>query len=241
MNFAEPKRAAAKRAGARRIVLTGVSRGLGLALAAELIELGHVVAGCARSPAAIEACRQRWPAPHRFDVVDVTDDRAVRGWARAVLTEGAPDLLVNNAALINRNAPLWEISAAEFGVVVDVNIKGVANVIRHFAPAMIERGKGVIANFSSGWGRSTAPDVAPYCATKWAIEGLSQALAQELPRGMAAVAVNPGIINTAMLRSCFGEGAGDYPAPQAWAAEAAPYLLSLGSKESGRPVSIPSV
>ncbi|HTU27498.1 MAG TPA: SDR family NAD(P)-dependent oxidoreductase, partial [Pirellulales bacterium] len=95
---------------AKRIVLTGVSRGLGAALAAELISRGHVVVGCARSQGAIEACRRRWPAPQRFDVVDVVDDRAVSMWAEAVLTDGAPDLLVNNAAVINRNAPLWEIS-----------------------------------------------------------------------------------------------------------------------------------
>src|SRR6185295_7668060 len=96
----------------------------------------------------------------------------------------------------NANAPLWRVPVEEFDQVIDVNIKGVANVIRAFLPAMIERGNGVVVNFSSGWGRSTAADVAPYCATKWAIEGLTQALAQELPKGMAAVPVNPGIIDT---------------------------------------------
>ncbi|HEY1786338.1 MAG TPA: SDR family NAD(P)-dependent oxidoreductase, partial [Pirellulales bacterium] len=121
----------------------------------------------------------------------------------------------------------------------DVNIGGVANVIRHFVPAMVERSQGVIANFSSGWGRSTAAEVAPYCATKWAIEGLTQALAQELPRGMAAVAVNPGIIDTDMLRSCFGAGAGGYPTADDWAVGAAQFLLALSSKDNGRPVSIP--
>jgi NAD(P)-dependent dehydrogenase (short-subunit alcohol dehydrogenase family) len=54
---------------------------------------------------------------------------------------------------------------------------------------MIDRGAGIIVNMSFGWGRSTAPDVAPYCASKWAIEGLTQALSQELPPGLAAVAV----------------------------------------------------
>ena len=239
MHSAEAKRTGAKRLEPKRIVLTGVSRGLGLALAGELIERGHVVAGCARTTAAIDACRQRWPAPQRFDVVDVTDDRAVHDWAEKVLAGGVPDLLINNAAAINRNAPLWEISAAEFDAVIDVNVKGVANVIRHFAPAMIGRGQGVIVNLSSGWGRSTAAEVAPYCATKWAIEGLTRALAQELPSGMAAVAVNPGIIDTAMLRSCFGAGAGDYPTPDAWAGGAADYLLSLGPDDSGRSVSVP--
>ena len=123
----------------------------------------------------------------------------------------APDLLLNNAATINPNAPLWKVSADEFSYVIDVNIKGVANVIRHFVPRMIERGSGVIVNFSSGWGRSTSPEVAPYCATKWAIEGLTRALAQELPAGMAAIPLNPGIINTDMLQSCFGESADDFP------------------------------
>src|SRR4029079_2615042 len=94
-------------------------------------------------------------------------------------------------AVINRSAPLWELSAEEFDQVTNVNINGVVNVIRHFAPAMIRRGSGVIANFSSGWGHSTSPEVAPYCATKFAIEGLTQALAQDLPKGMAAVRLNP--------------------------------------------------
>ena len=75
----------------------------------------------------------------------------------------------------------------------------------------------MIVNFSSGWGRSTSAEVAPYCATKWAIEGLSQALAQELPKGMACVALNPGIIDTEMLRSCFGESAASYPDAAEWA------------------------
>jgi NAD(P)-dependent dehydrogenase (short-subunit alcohol dehydrogenase family) len=241
MNVGATKSADRQRGGSKRIVLTGVSRGLGQALAGELVARGHVVLGCARTVAAIEDCRRRWPAPQRFDVVDVTDDGAVHAWAESVLAGGVPDLLINNAAAINRNAPLWEISAAEFDAVIDVNIKGVANVIRHFAPAMVGRGQGVIVNVSSGWGRSTAPQVAPYCATKWAIEGLTRALAEELPPGMAAVAVNPGIIDTAMLRSCFGEGAGDYPVPEAWAAGAADYLLSLGPAENGRSVSVPAV
>ena len=104
----------------------------------------------------------------------------------------------------NRNAPLWKVPADEFSRVVDVNVKGVANVIRHFLPAMIKRRRGTVVNFSSWWGREGAAEVAPYCATKWAIEGLTRAMAAELPCGMAAVPVIPGIIDTAMLRSCFG-------------------------------------
>ena len=128
---------------------------------------------------------------------------------------------------------------AEFDAVIDINIKGTVNVIRHFLPRMLERGSGVIVNFSSGWGRSTSSDVAPYCATKWAIEGLTRALAQELPHGMAAVPLNPGIIDTDMLRTCFGSGAGSYPNAQQWAEKAVPFLLGLGPKDNGKALTAP--
>jgi NAD(P)-dependent dehydrogenase (short-subunit alcohol dehydrogenase family) len=224
----------------RRVLITGATRGLGFAMAEQFIARGHTVVGCGRKSGHIDAMRARWPAPHRFDVVDVLDDRAVAAWAVSVLAEGPVDLLLNNAAIVNANAPLWEVPAAEFDNVIDVNIKGVANVLRHFVPAMVARRLGVIVNFSSGWGRSTSPEVAPYCATKWAMEGLTQALAQELPAGMAAVPLNPGIINTEMLQSCFGHGAAAYPSPAVWAERAVPFLLGLSAKENGRPLSAPT-
>jgi NAD(P)-dependent dehydrogenase (short-subunit alcohol dehydrogenase family) len=222
------------------VVITGVTRGLGRAMAEEFIRLGHTVAGCGRSRAEIGSLRRCFSAPHKFEVVDVTADDQVKAWGERILQRlGPPDLLLNNAAIINRNAPLWKISVEEFGGIVDINIKGVANVIRHLVPAMIERKSGVIVNFSSGWGRSTAAEVAPYCATKWAIEGLTQALAQELPPGMAAVPLNPGIINTDMLQSCFGSSATQYPTAAQWAKRAVPFLLGLGPPDNGQPLSAP--
>ena len=206
----------------------------------EFHRLGHIVCGCGRTLADIAELRRRFGPPHDFEVVDVASDSQVQAWARRLIEKhGAPDLLLNNAAVINRNAPLWRVSAPEFSTVIDVNLKGVANVIRHFVPAMIGRKRGVIVNFSSGWGRSTDAEVAPYCATKWAIEGLTQSLAQELPPGLAAIPLNPGIINTDMLRSCFGDSASAYPTAAEWAAKAVPFLLKLGSSENGRPLTVP--
>jgi len=225
----------------RRIVVTGASRGLGRALVEGFAAGGHVVFGCARDAQTIARLTELHPSPCAFDVVDVAVDKDVRAWAERILAAGGPpDLVVNNAGLINRNAPLWDVPAEEFSRVVDVNLVGTANVIRAMAPAMIARGGGVIVNMSSGWGRSTAPEVAPYCATKWAVEGLTQALAEELPEGMAAVALNPGIIDTDMLRSCFGEGAASFPSPRDWATRAVPFLLSLGPKDNGRPLTVPA-
>lgn len=218
----------------RTILITGVTRGLGRAMTTAFIARGHRVIGCGRSATAIAELNNAYVPPHRFDVVDVTEDAAVSAWADSVIKAyGAPDLLLNNAAVINRNVPLWRVPATEFDKLVDVNIKGVANVLRHFVPAMIARGRGVIVNFSSGWGRATDPNVAPYCASKWAMEGLTKSLAQELPPGMAAIPLSPGIINTDMLRSCFGNDADQFPNPEEWAEVAAPYLLGLGPNDNG--------
>lgn len=224
----------------RTVVLTGVTRGLGRALAVRLAEQGHRLAGCGRSRAKIDELRSELGDAHRFDVVNVASAIQVETWAEKVLeSHGPPDLLLNNAGVINANAPLWQVPEEEFGLVVDVNLKGTFHVIRHFLPAMVERGSGVVVNFSSGWGRSTASEVAPYCATKWAVEGLTRSLAEELPRGLAAVALNPGVIHTELLDSCFGQSAKSYPGPERWAERAAPFLLSLGPEHNGKSLTVP--
>jgi NAD(P)-dependent dehydrogenase (short-subunit alcohol dehydrogenase family) len=225
---------------AKTILITGVTRGLGRAMTEEFIRLEHTVVGCGRSEREIARLQTQFGAPNDFSVVDVADDSQVGVWAKRILySHGPPDLLLNNAALINRNAKLWEVPAQEFSDVIDVNLKGVTNVIRHFVPAMVKRRSGVIVNFSSGWGRSTDAEVAPYCATKWAIEGLTQALAQELPSGMAAVPLNPGIIATDMLQSCFGGSASGYARPEEWAKSAVPFLLKINPADSGNPMTAP--
>jgi NAD(P)-dependent dehydrogenase (short-subunit alcohol dehydrogenase family) len=221
-----------------RIVLTGATRGLGLAMTSGFIEQGHTICGCGSSKSHVADLRKRWKQPHRFDVVDVSDDAAVARWAKDVLADGPPDLLINNAAVMNTPAPLWQVPRDEFDRLVAVNICGVTNVIRHFVPAMVERKSGVIVNFSSGWGRGVSPEVAPYCATKFAIEGLTKALAEELPDGMAAVPLNPGIINTDMLRQAWDDGANAYPSPDSWAQRAVPFILGISAKDNGRSLTV---
>lgn len=211
-------------------------------MAEELTRLGHTVLGCGRTKKEIDQLHHHLGPPHDFYRVDIASDDEVKSWASLIVSAfGAPDLLLNNAGIINKNAPLWEISAREFSQVMDVNVKGFANVIRHFAPAMVKRKRGVIVNFSSGWGRSTEAEVAPYCASKWAIEGLTLALAQEVPSGMAAVSLNPGIINTAMLQSAFGSSASEYISPEQWAQSAVPFLLGLGPGDNGKQLEVPGV
>ena len=104
---------------------------------------------------------------------------------------------------------------------------------------MIDKGNSVVVNFSSGWGRSTSSHVAPYCASKYAIEGMTKALAQELPTGMAAVPLSPGVVNTEMLQSCFGESADQCPTAEEWAVTAVPYILGIGAGDNGESLTTP--
>jgi NAD(P)-dependent dehydrogenase (short-subunit alcohol dehydrogenase family) len=217
------------------IVITGATRGLGRALVAEFVAAGHTVAGCGRSAEHVAELAKQHGSAHSFTTLDIRDSLAVANWAQSL---PPPDVLINNAAMMNTPAPLWDVPQAEFDDVIDVNIKGVANTIRAFVPGMVAKRAGIIVNLSSGWGRSTSPEVAPYCATKYAIEGLTLALAQELPRGMAAIPLNPGVIDTDMLRQAWSDGAAAYPKPEQWAKRAAPFILGFTSKDNGRSLSV---
>ena len=222
------------------VMITGVTRGLGRAMVSEFAKLGWTVAGCGRNEILLSELRKQYPAPHQFLAADLTSEESISAFTNTALSRmGAPDLLLNNGGIINHNAPLWEIGEAEFAEVMDINVKGVASIIRHTVPAMIARGSGIILNFSSYWGRSTAPEVAPYCASKWAIEGLCSALAQELPKGLATAALNPGIINTAMLQKCFGSDAAAYPGAEDWAKSAVPFMASLDTSCNGQQLTAP--
>jgi NAD(P)-dependent dehydrogenase (short-subunit alcohol dehydrogenase family) len=200
----------------------------------EFASRGWKVGGGARNHKDLEVLKNELNADHFIDFLDVTDPGGVHSFAnRMEEVVGVPNLLVNNAGLINRNAALTEISPEEFSSVLEVNLGGIHNMIRSFVPKMIKQGHGIIANFSSYWGQSTAPDVAPYCASKWGVEGLTRSLSQELPKGLAAIAFNPGVINTDMLQSTFGSQANAYPTPQQWASEAVTRLIHLSTEDNG--------
>jgi NAD(P)-dependent dehydrogenase (short-subunit alcohol dehydrogenase family) len=223
----------------KKIVVTGATRGLGRALVEGFVKGGNQVFGCGRSEKGVNEFQNRF-SDHIFDQVDVSNFDEVERWAKSIQKEfGAPDLLINNAGIINSNARLWELDVEEVKMIFDVNIQGVFHCIRAFLPAMIEKQSGIVINLSSGWGRSTSPEVAPYCASKWAIEGLSKALAQELPSGMASIPLNPGAINTEMLQSCFGPSAGSYPDPHEWSEKAVPYILAISPGDNGQSLTVP--
>ena len=141
------------------IVITGATKGLGKALAEEYIQLGHNVIGCGRDAASIQSLSTIYEGKADFHVVDISSYYQVQKWSARVLKKyRAPDLLINNAGIINKNAFVWEVPQEEFSSVIDVNIKGTYHTIKLFVPSMIKSKNGIVVNFSSGWRVSSTSD-----------------------------------------------------------------------------------
>lgn len=149
------------------------------------------------------------------------------------------DLLIANAAVALESRPLWQLETEQFSTLLDTNVKGVFHTLKAFLPAMLERKRGVVAVMSSDWGRSASALVSAYCASKWALEGMIRSLSRELPLGVAAVLVDPGNVDTDMLRQALGpELARRYPSAEEWAGRAAPFFEQLGPEQNGRTLKI---
>lgn len=226
----------------KHLVITGITSGLGLALARLLLKNGHTVYGCGRrddplTPAEAEAFQGRY----YFQQLDIMDFAACQSWAEKCQQSDAIDYLVHNAAAIHENANLWEMDREQMERVVDVNIKGSFNVLQAFLPGMLKQKQGVAITLSSGAGRMGIPKISGYCASKWAVEGMMKTLAEELPAPMAAIPMSPGIVDTDMLRTNFGEAAAQYQKPEDWATRAMPFILGLTREHNGESLTVPEV
>ncbi|XP_050946754.1 NADPH-dependent pterin aldehyde reductase-like isoform X1 [Cucumis melo] len=227
------------------ILISGVSKGLGRALALEFGKLGHIIVGCSRNQNQLDSLQHHLSTisslTHLLIKVDVSSNDEVKEMAETVLQKvGPPHIIVNNAGVINENVKMWEGCVEEFDNVIDTNIKGTANVIRNFIPHMISNNKkGIIVNMSSIYGRTAAPLISAYGSSKWGIEGLSKSLAKEVPKRITVVALDPGIINTEMLATHIGShSASHYQTPQQWATKAASMILNLSSADNGASLTV---
>ena len=207
------------------ILITGCSSGFGHDLAQKLARDGHRVAATLRAPDGknaepAQALRQLADAEGlslRVLDLDVTQDASVQAAADAVTQEwGAPDAVVNNAGQMFGGIT-EAFTPAEVSRQLDVNVVGIHRVTRAFLPAMRARGAGLFVNVSSIAGRITTPFFAVYQASKWAVEGYTQALRAELASsGIDAVLVEPGPFTTSLfphtVRPADAEGrAASYP------------------------------
>lgn len=173
-----------------RILITGAARAIGAALASELADRGHDVIATARNADAI--------APHagvRRLQLDVTDDASV---TECMAEAGEIDVLVNNAALSGAG-PLEDFPLDRLRDVLETNTIGALRMIQAVVPDLRVRGHGTIVNVSSVQGQVGSPTEGPYCASKWALEALSETLHYELGHfGIRSLIIQPGYIAPGM-------------------------------------------
>ncbi len=186
------------------VLITGTSSGIGLATALAFGRAGHKVHATMRNPSRAPALAEiaaRERLPIAVSAMDVDSDASVAEGIGRLLRDGAPlDVLVNNAG-IERAGSVEELALADFRAVMETNYFGAIRCIQAVLPGMRERRNGCIINIASVAGRIACSPLAPYTASKFALEALSEVLAQEVKAFSIRVAiVEPGIIDTPMAR-----------------------------------------
>lgn len=209
----------------QKVAITGVSQGLGKALAEAFMARGVTVAGCVRKLPETGVADHGWTEPSRMVEASVTDVAALSAFARTACAQHVPEIVIANAGIINDRGPAWSIPVDTWRDVLDVNTLGVVRTLQAFMPAFLARGSGLFIAISSGWGREATHGLGPYCASKFAVEGLIGTLRAELPAQIRAVALDPGGgINTGMLAACLPGENTAYPTPEAWGVHAARFI-----------------
>jgi len=198
----------ARRFTDKGVVITGAGRGIGAALARAFSRDGARVFLCARTDVEVRSVAEEILAAGGragWTTVDVGEPDAARALALMATSElGRVDVLVNNAGILGPKAPLLECTPGNWNDVLRVNATGTFLVSRAFLPTMLQQQSGVIMNVSSGVGRKGRATWGPYAVSKFAVEGLSQVLAEEIgPQGLSCVAVNPGATRTDMRAAAY--------------------------------------
>lgn len=192
-------------------VVTGASRGIGRALTERLTAAGQTVAAIARSATDLDDVAVATGAtPFALDVSDPAGVEDV--FARILAEFGAPDLLVNNAAISGGSGLTWELPEQDWWRVFEINVRGTYLCTRAVLPAMMARGSGRIVNVSSG--AATFPVgldndgqlTSAYMASKAAVNRFTEAVAGEcFSAGVRVFALSPGMVKTDMTEEIFTE------------------------------------
>jgi NAD(P)-dependent dehydrogenase (short-subunit alcohol dehydrogenase family) len=189
----------------KRALVTGAGRGIGLGAAAALADAGAAVTLVARSTGEIEAAAAAIGKGAVAAVLDVSDLASVERFFR----EQDPfHVLVNNAGT-NRPKPMWEVSEQDFDAVLDLNVKSAFFVAQQCAKALIAAGqRGSLIHMGSQMGHVGGPTRSLYCASKWALEGMSKAMALDLaPHGIRSNTLCPTFIETPLTKPMFEDKA----------------------------------
>ena len=197
------------------VLITGTSKGIGYDTALAFGRAGYHVHATMRDPRkspALAEIATTENLPITVTAMDVDNDESVRaGIADIQAQHGPVDVLVNNAG-IERFGSIEELSIDDFRAVMETNYFGILRCLKAVVPQMRQRRSGTIINISSVAGTFSHPPATPYCASKWALEALSEGLACEMkPFGVRVLVVEPGIIDTAMARRIATVGDSAYP------------------------------
>ncbi len=218
-------------------LVTGASTGFGRELVEYLLTQGARVVATARKVAALTELGTRYPERVLVAAMDVTDQKQVEAVVdAAVKWFGRIDVLVNNAGYGMVGA-VEESGEEEFRPMFETNVFGLIRVTQAVLPQMREQGSGHIVNLSSIGGLVATPGFGLYNATKFAVEGLSEALAQEVkPLGISVTIVEPGPFRTKFLGKAGGEAKRKIPAYDQTAGKMRAYYTEQDGKQPGDPL-----
>ncbi|HMG89222.1 MAG TPA: SDR family oxidoreductase, partial [Chryseolinea sp.] len=186
------------------ILITGCSKGIGMSAALIFARAGHQVAATMRNPTNARELHDvavKEKLPIRIFKLDVDSDESVSSTVERITKEmGFIDVLINNAG-IERSGAIEETQLLAFRAVMETNYFGVIRCVQAVLPLMRKQGKGCIINVASVAGRVASAAMAPYSASKFALESFSEILAQEVKAlGIRVAIVEPGIIDTPMAQ-----------------------------------------
>jgi NAD(P)-dependent dehydrogenase (short-subunit alcohol dehydrogenase family) len=188
----------------KSVIITGANRGIGLETAIAFARAGYKVFATMRNPENAAVLRQKADEerlPIELSAMDVNSDESVANCINAIYRlTGTVDVLVNNAG-IERHGAIEELEMADFKLVMETNYFGILRCIKAVLPQMRESRSGCIINIASVAGKVCSSPLGAYSASKFALESVSEALAQEVkPFNIRVAIVEPGIINTDMAK-----------------------------------------
>jgi NAD(P)-dependent dehydrogenase (short-subunit alcohol dehydrogenase family) len=187
---------------ADQVLITGANKGIGLATALLLGRSGYTVHATMRDlgrSRELADAIEKEGLPVRMSAMDVNSDASVKETIASIQSAHGPiDILINNAGIVRRGS-VEELPVSEFRALMETNYLGAVRCIQAVMPEMRKRKSGYIINVSSVGGRISSPPLTAYSASKWALEALSEGLAQEAKMfNIHVVVVEPGVIDTGM-------------------------------------------
>jgi len=217
--------------------ITGASTGFGRLLAEEVLKSGGKVVATARRLDKVADLEEKYPRNARTFALDVTDAAQIHSVVAQAVTGFSPvDVLVNNAGFGIAGA-IEEATEDEFMPVYDTNVFGLIRVTQELLPHMRQRRSGHILNLSSIGGLAASPGWGYYQSTKFAVEGLTEALAAEVaPFGIHVTAIEPGPFRTDFLGRSGVEAANRIADYDATAGNARRYMSDQDGKQAGDPL-----